>query len=123
MSLASRSTCSGFRREHRAGNPDIRGRRRDVPRVTAHAVLHQRRQTAVTAAVGLALCCLAGCQLPPAGQKQDEGLSPVLVRLRETYADLRHGPFVSLADFESPGQAKLFRVAGPEDDEYDRRHP
>ena len=94
-----------------------------MPRVTAHAVLHQRRQTAVTAAVGLALCCLAGCQLPPAGQKQDEGLSPVLVRLRETYADLRHGPFVSLADFESPGQAKLFRVAGPDDAEYDRRQP
>jgi hypothetical protein len=77
----------------------------------------------VTAAVELLLCCLGGCELPPSGQSREEGLSPVLLRMRDTYADLQHGPFVSLADFESPDHAKLFRVAGPDGAEFDRRQP
>ena len=39
-------------------------------------------------------------------------LSPVLQRMRDTYEDLASGRFVSLADFESPGQEMLFRCVG-----------
>jgi hypothetical protein len=65
---------------------------------------------------------LAGCQLPLRAERE-EGLSPVLVRMRDTYADLRSGPFISLADFESPGQARLFRIAGAGDAEDGRQQP
>lgn len=50
-------------------------------------------------------------------------LSPVLKRMQETYADLESGRFISLADFESPGQVALFRTAGPEGSEDGRPQP
>ena len=41
--------------------------------------------------------------------------------MRDTYPDLRFGPFLNLADFESRGQAELFRVAAGVDN--DRPQP
>lgn len=69
---------------------------------------------------------VSACQpLPgsPAGPARDAGLSPVLKRMRDTYEDLAGGRFVSLADFETPGQETLFRCVGPEGAEGDRPQP
>ncbi len=67
--------------------------------------------------VGTALLgTLAGCEwLSPAPPTSAPGvnrpkLSPILERMRQTYPDLQAGPFISLADFESPGQVLLFRT-------------
>ncbi len=58
----------------------------------------------------------AGCELPPlAGSgvaASQSRLPPVLQRMRDTYADLASGRFISLADFETPGQELLFRSVG-----------
>ncbi len=44
-------------------------------------------------------------------------LSPLLRRMRAAYPDLAAGPFISIADFETPGHELLFRTLGPGGDE------
>ena len=72
---------------------------------------------------GLLSVVLSGCQLPAQRGDQTEGLSPVLIRMRENYADLKYGPFISLADFEKPVQAGLFRITDAEGFQADRAQP
>jgi len=50
-------------------------------------------------------------------------LSPILERLRRAYPDLESGRFVSLADFESPGQVGLFRTVDAAGKEEGRPQP
>lgn len=66
----------------------------------------------------------AGCDaMQPAGRSDSTGLSPVLVRLKETYPDLANGRFVVLADFEAAEQEKLLRVTDANGDEGDLAQP
>lgn len=67
-------------------------------------------------ALAALLAALAGCEwfqpaqpASPAAASRPK-LSPILERMRQTYPDLQTGPFISLADFESPGQVLLFRT-------------
>jgi hypothetical protein len=66
-----------------------------------------------------------GCQITPlAGSgaaTSQSRLAPVLQRMRDTYPDLASGRFISLADFETPGQELLFRSVGL--DGVEGRHP
>jgi hypothetical protein len=60
---------------------------------------------------------LVSCETPPPAADappRRAGLSPVLQRMQQTYDDLAAGRFVSLADFETPGQELLFRTIGPD---------
>ncbi len=78
--------------------------------------------------IGLSL--LGGCQAlrgsaEPGSGPADGGqmhLSPVLKRMQSAYADLHAGQFISLADFESPGQVALFRSVRADGQE-SRRQP
>lgn len=80
----------------------------------------------VLRALLLAVATIGGCTVPPNGATNDAtraGLSPVLQRMRDTYEDLATGRFISLADFESRGQDKLFRVVGPNGEVGERPQP
>lgn len=61
-----------------------------------------------------------GGRAPVAGQTS---LPPVLEQMRKAYPDLASGRFISLADFESPGQVGLFRTVGRDGTEGDRPQP
>ena len=75
------------------------------------------------------ICALSvltlGCEAfqPQTGSNQAKGLAPVLARMRQTYPDLEAGRFISLADFESPGQVGLFRTVGADGSEGNRPQP
>lgn len=71
------------------------------------------------------LLAVAGCNSwPPAADSANRAqLAPVLQRMRDFYPDLANGRFISLADFETPGQSTLFRVVGDEDQEEGRAQP
>lgn len=60
------------------------------------------------------LALLVGCQLTASRTRNEPGRSPVLRRMQQAYPDLANGRFVSLADFEVPGQVELFRTVGAE---------
>jgi hypothetical protein len=69
---------------------------------------------------------LLACQTPPpatTSTRRAAALSPVLQRMQSTYPDLAAGRFISLADFESPGQELLFRCVGPDGTEGGRSQP
>ncbi len=73
------------------------------------------------------LLAVTGCETPPpaTGDKtaSKAQLPPVLQRMRDTYEDLASGRFISLADFETPGQETLFRCVGPDGTEGQRTQP
>lgn len=69
---------------------------------------------------------LAGCEaLQPKSKTPapESRLSPVLQRMQKTYDDLASGRFVSIADFETPGQETMFRCVGADGKEGDRVQP
>ncbi len=66
------------------------------------------------------------CETPPPATDAPQrrpALSPVLQRMQQTYDDLSSGRFVSLADFETPGQELLFRCVGADGVEGQRPQP
>jgi hypothetical protein len=78
--------------------------------------------------VSVLLLAVAGCETPPPAVQTEavpkkQHLPPVLQRMRDTYEDLASGRFVSLADFETPGQETLFRCAGPDGTDGNRPQP
>lgn len=74
----------------------------------------------VPAVAGLLI--LTACELP--GRRDDQSPSgPVAERIRLAYPDLAAGRFIILADFESPADAELFRVAVGEVTLSDDRQP
>lgn len=56
------------------------------------------------------MALLTGCETLPGGPDAGDRLPPFLVRMQQTYPELAAGRFVSLAHFETPAQAELFRV-------------
>jgi hypothetical protein len=56
------------------------------------------------------MVAVPGCATLPGSQGADDRLPPFLVRMQQTYPELAAGRFVSLAHFETPAQAELFRV-------------
>ena len=82
----------------------------------------QHRQV-IAAGVLFAICF--GCQLPnrvtPGPRGSDDtttsprsSLPPTAARQRDYYADLKHGPFRCIADFNTQDQAAIGRVIGPD---------
>lgn len=70
---------------------------------------------------------LGACELPlrsaSTGAAPRAALPPVLERMRRTYDDLESGRFLSVADFETPGQELMFRVAAGDDREAKASQP
>lgn len=97
---------------------------------SARATAAPRHRARVVRWVFCAACAalgvLVGCEtLPPHDQAAAGrgGLPPVLERLRRAYPDLESGRFVSVADFESPGQLGLFRAVDGAGNESGRPQP
>lgn len=92
------------------------------------SVSDARRMRWALLATALALVP-AGCEMlqptseSPPGPGLKNQLPPVLQRMRDTYEDLASGRFISLADFETPGQEMLFRCVGPDGTEGRRPQP
>ncbi|GEM_PF-454134 len=131
MSWAPQSTCSESERWGKcAGARDGRS-----AAVAPTCFLLPQVGRAGKACFGRRICLL--CILLAAGaiaacdsfqsrvEKTDAGphLRPVLARMKDVYSDLASGRFISLADFESPGQETLFRCIGPDGSEGQRPQP